>query len=67
MLRSHILAFAQQMIKQFFKYLVASFTVGVGQSALVYASKSKVIPTAGMGGQTGSNIPQAVFLSDLRI
>jgi hypothetical protein len=54
------------MIKQIFKYLKASFVIGIREGASANAGKPQMIPTRFVDVQSRYNVPDAVFLLDLR-
>ena len=55
------------MIKQFLKYPIVPFVVGIGEGASFYSLKADVIPLGKLGRKTCHNIPNTIFLLDLGI
>ena len=54
------------MIEQILKYLKVSFVVGIREGAPMNAGEPQVIPARLIGFQSRYDIPDAVFLLDLR-
>src|SRR3990172_12348200 len=54
------------MIKQILKYLKAPFVIGIREGAPVNAGEPQVVPTGLIGLQSRYDVPDTVFLLDLR-